>query len=281
MPSQEDGGKLYPPNPSFYRASDASSSRNTLAESASGSQSSLPSATSLSPSPISESTGRPRSGQMSRPPSSHSRPRVPSASRGQRLSQISDSPTSGSGFTGRSVATSHHGGPPHRPGSSVQIVLPAPLASQAVYAREGQPMYNNPLLARSSVYADQWLTANGSDGCSTSDEAMVMPLTKSRSRSRHRPAASVPNVSQDPVPSSPRTASQHSPASRSRSRLRKQRHEDGAQADVPARYSNLADLAESVYESDGARGRSRRQTQLEIIPSGRISHSSSSNPLDR
>lgn len=55
-PSPIDDNKLYPPNPSFYRSSDASSSRNTLDDNASSSQSSLRSAVSPSPTiPIPES----------------------------------------------------------------------------------------------------------------------------------------------------------------------------------------------------------------------------------
>lgn len=179
-----DNDKLYPPNPSFYRASDASSSRNTLAESSVGSQSSLRSAGSPSSSPspsapLSETVStmsqlanmsRSVSGPVPRPPSAQSRPRVASASRARRFSQISDSPTTTSGFTTRSRSASYYGGPPHRPGNSVQIVLPAPLAPQAAYG-DGQPMYNIPQMSRSSVFADQWLNAGNSDRHSTYDEA--------------------------------------------------------------------------------------------------------------
>ena len=191
LPSPEDG-TLYPPNPSFYRTgSDASSSHNTLAGSAAGSHSSLPSVASHSPSPsapISESpsstsqlttVSRSQSRHASRPTSSQSRSRVASASQSRRLSQISDAPTTGSGFTTRSASVSYRAGAPHRPGNSVQIVLPAPLA---VYVGDGQTMYSNPLMSRSSVFADPWLTANNSDRGSTYVEPTDMPRTSVTAR---------------------------------------------------------------------------------------------------
>lgn len=294
LPSPNDDGTLYPPNPSFYRASDASSSRNTLAESTAGSQGSLRSAASPSSSPspsapLSESMSstsqmttmnRSTSGPISRPASAQSRSRVASASRGRRLSQISDSPTTASGFTTRSVSASYRTGAPHRPGNSVQIVLPAPLAA---YAGDGQPMYNIPQMSRSSVFADQWLTAGNSDRRSTYNESTDMPRTQSRSRSRHRVTASVPNAPSNPAQSSTfrraASTSQHSSGSRSRSNtLRKHRPDESGLPDVPPKHSHLSDLAESMYEDDGIRGRSRTQTRLETIPSGQIPPMSSYPP---
>ena len=165
-PSPIDDGKLYPPHPSFYRTSEAASSRNTLDDNAS-SRSSLPSAVSPSPTlPISESSSnaspfntmsRSSSRQSSVPPaqSSYPRARAPSASRGRPLSQISDSPTTRSGFTVRSSSTVR--GAPHLPGNSIQIVLPAPLASQVPVGADGSGMYTHHQHSRSSVFADQWL----------------------------------------------------------------------------------------------------------------------------
>ncbi|GJE85948.1 hypothetical protein PsYK624_020280 [Phanerochaete sordida] len=215
---------------------------------------------------------RSASGPISRPQSAQSRSRGASASRGRRFSQISDSPTTGSGFTTRSRSASYYGGPPHRPGNNVQIILPAPLAPQAAYAGDAQAMYNIPQMSRSSVFADQWLTAGNNERNSTYDDAADMPRVESRSQSRHRVTASVPNAPPNPAPSSTfrRAASQHSPASRSRSTLRKQSHDGGAVPEVPPKHSHLADLAESAYEDDAARGRSRAQTRLETIPSGQI-----------
>lgn len=179
LPSPDDESKLYPPNPSFYRAADGAPSRQTRADSASVSQSSLPSdAGALSPSdsresrPLSPSSShtspaaspaRPQSRQpsLSRPPSSHSRARRP-------LSQVSDSPTSRSGLTVRS-ASGLRGGAPHLSGA-VQIVLPAPLGPQPPYALEGPlSMYSSQQPSRSSVFADQWIGVGGSPRNSTLD----------------------------------------------------------------------------------------------------------------
>lgn len=165
LPSPDGDNKLYPPNPSFYRSSDASSSRNTLNDNASSSHSSFvspspPMPISESPSSASQATSHSRTqsrqASITHPPSSRSRSRIPS--RGRPLSQASDSPTSHSGFTVRSSST-FRGGAPHRSGS-VQIVLPTPLGPQPLYAGEGHALYHNPQVSRSSVFADQWLTSN-------------------------------------------------------------------------------------------------------------------------
>lgn len=165
LPSPDGDNKLYPPNPSFYRNSDASSSRNTFNDNASSSHSSLVNVPSLPSMPISDtasaashavshSRSQSRQTSVSQPPSTRSRSRVPS--RGRPLSQVSDSPTSHSGFTMRSSST-FRGEPPHRSGS-VQIILPAPLGPQPLYAGESHSLYHNPQVSRSSVFADQWVS---------------------------------------------------------------------------------------------------------------------------
>jgi hypothetical protein len=167
-PSSNDDSKLYPPNPSFYRTSDGPNSHNTLPDNASSSQSSLPSAVSPSLAmPTSENGSQPnlvtpaqsRLASGPRPRSSHSQSRVTSASRGRPLSQISDSPTTYSGFTTRSSSVVR--GAPHRPGNSMQIILPAPLATQVSNGTED--MYSHYRHSRSSVFADRWLTPNTSN----------------------------------------------------------------------------------------------------------------------
>ena len=178
-PSPIDDNKLYPPNPSFYRSPDASSSRHTLDDNASSSQSSLRSAVSPSPTiPIPESgpngsqsqfsiiaQSQSRPGSLSRPTSSYSRRFVSSAAfRTRPLSQISDSPTTYSGFTVRSSSTVR--GAPHRPGNNIQIVLPAPLA---VNALEGDSvLYTHHQHSRSSMFADQWLSTSATNSQRTS-----------------------------------------------------------------------------------------------------------------
>ncbi|KIP11512.1 hypothetical protein PHLGIDRAFT_27966 [Phlebiopsis gigantea 11061_1 CR5-6] len=272
FPSPDGESRLYPPNPSFYRSSDASSSHNTLPDNASSSHCSL-----VSPSlsaPVSENVSatshvtahsRSQSKQVSvtRPPSTRSR-QVPS--RGRSLSQVSDSPTAYSGFTTRSSSVLR-GGPPHRSGST-QIVLPAPLGPQSMYPGEGQAMYTNQQISRSSVFADQWLaSSNEARNSSVEPSSDARTRSSSRTRSKHKPASVTPPASTTAASKSTRrTAPQQSRSRSTLARLPEAQHE--AQMSRPS----YGDLAESNYDGDTTRGRSRATSNhLTRIPSGQVS----------
>jgi len=293
---------LSPPNPMFYPPLSANSSPHVSMISTDSSYSTLPRAPTVSPSSSAPASEAHSYSQMSVESGSASlrqprpRSRTPSRNgtrpspRGRPLSQISGHTI----HTTRSTSTMR--GAPHQPYNNVQIVLPAPLASQLPPAQQRSSPYTPGLSSRNSLFVDQWVMVDSrpsttnkqrrkssSTGPSRSKSASSRPAPDRSSstpptRNRHTLSASMGDSRRAAeVASSPHAGVNRSVASqhtRSSSSLRNEVHRAPPLPAVPMRtYSSLADLAESSFEVNEfmrERGRAHvgpRSPQVTLSPS--------------
>ncbi|KAI0343889.1 hypothetical protein BDW22DRAFT_1427557 [Trametopsis cervina] len=279
---------LQPPNPMFYPpATSATSSPHISMISTDSSYSTLP-RTGVSPSPSKQPSEAEAfsTSQLSveggvvpqvypRPQTrTPSRSNMRSLSRGRPQSQISV----GTSYSGHTMRSSSVRGAPHKPYSGVQIVLPAPLASD-VPTHQRVSTYELP--SRNSMFVDQWV-AVGSRPVTAEEPGRPRKSSSTSSRRSQRSASTPPSQrDSQPLPPLPtgeprrmpsassgvskrQMASQHS---RSASSLRHELSKDPYASVPPAQtYSNLANLAESSFEiNDIMRDRGRAHVGLDSV----------------